>query len=126
MRVVYDQLERGEQRKQYTVTRFQNYANIFRVNTNGCKDFLDFKAKVSPSFNREYTLQYSKLSGPGVLSRFIEPTSEIKKLIENVTKKKVKKIWVDFIEDVSGKIWAIGVKGVHFEELKMAIKKSLW
>jgi hypothetical protein len=47
-------------------------------------------------------------------------------LVENVTKKKVKKIWVDFIEDVSGKIWAIGVKGVHFEELKAPIKKSLW
>lgn len=114
LRVVYDKIERGQQKQEHVVHRFQNYASIFRINSNGFNDFLDLKAKVSPSYNREYTLEYSKLTGPGVLNRFIEPTSELRKLIENVHKKQVKKLWVDYIEDLSGKIWVIGVKGVQF------------
>lgn len=48
------------------------------------------------------------------MNRFIEPTLELKKLVESVHKKQVKKLWVDFIEDLSGKIWVIGVKGIQF------------
>lgn len=49
LRMVYDRVERGQQKQEYTVYRFQNYAGIFRSNSNGINDFLDFKAKVSPS-----------------------------------------------------------------------------
>ena len=113
-RVIYERCARGQQRQEYSVHRFQNYAGIFRNPTKGINDFLDFKAKVSPSYNRQYTLEYIKLTGPGVLNRYVEPTSEIKKIIESVHKKRVKKLWVDFVEDIAGTIWVVGVKGVQF------------
>jgi hypothetical protein len=114
MRSVYERCERGQQKQEYTVHRFQNYANIFRVNSNGLNDYLDFKAKVAPSYMREYTLEHFKLTGPGVVNRFIEPTAEIRKLIEAINKKRVKTLWVDFVEDISGALYVIGVKGVIF------------
>ena len=52
MRVAYERCERGQQKQEYVLHRFQNYANIFRTNYNGVNDFLDFKAKVSPSYHR--------------------------------------------------------------------------
>jgi hypothetical protein len=61
-------------------------------------------------------LEHSKLTGPGILNRFIEPSSEIRKIIEGVHKKRIKKLWIDFVEDVAGKIWLLGVKGVLYYE----------
>ena len=60
------------------------------------------------------------------MNRYVEPTSEIRKIIESISKKRVKKLWIDFAEDIAGKIWVLGVKGVEFEEEKTVNKKSAW
>ena len=52
LRMEYERSERGKQKQEYSLCRFQNYAKIMKQNANGFHDFLDFKAKVSPTYTR--------------------------------------------------------------------------
>lgn len=126
LRVEYSQARRGEQHQEYAVHRFQNVASIFRTNSNGLCDSHDLRAKVSPSFTRPNTLEYSKLTGPGVLQRFVKPASEVRRLLERVSGKRVVKICVDVVEDLTGALWVVGFKGVLFETVSEIPRKEQW
>lgn len=112
LRVSFAKAQRGEQHQEYCLHRFQNIASIFR---NNSKDSHDLRAKVSPTLLRPNTLEYSKITGPGALQKLISPATEVRRMLENVTGKRVLKLSVDFIEDLVGNMWIIGYKGAVFE-----------
>jgi hypothetical protein len=78
LRVSFTKAQRGQQHQEYCLHRFQNFASIFRNNSN---DSHDLRAKVSASLLRPNTLEYSKITGPGALQKLISPASEVRRLL---------------------------------------------
>jgi hypothetical protein len=57
------------------------------------------------------------------LQRFVKPASEVRRLLERVSGKRVVKICVDVVEDLTGSLWVVGFKGVLFEAVSEISRK---
>lgn len=55
-------------------------------------------------------VEYSKITSKAALAKYIEPTEQLRKFIEQKTGVRVKSLYVDYLLDLFDKVWLLNLK----------------